>query len=159
RKPVTRPGCTVNDRSSTACVLPYRLLSARASITRFTLPADSDSSGRGLGAARPHQGANQGANLGAAGITRVAVQPGAGLSLFHQGTPWGSPAPQASLRHRGNWNNRRRDRTLHAAGDGSGLVRRAQVRAVVPGGDTGAAGPRAGRDGARLGGGAGAGRA
>src|SRR5262249_37309717 len=34
RNPVTRPGCTVNDRFSTASVLPYRLVSVRASITR-----------------------------------------------------------------------------------------------------------------------------
>src|SRR5215475_959871 len=55
RKPVTRPGCTVNDRLSTPCVFPYRLLSARASITRFTLPAAPDSSLRTVHAARPPQ--------------------------------------------------------------------------------------------------------
>ena len=32
RKPVTRPGWTVNDRSSTATVFPYRLLRPTASI-------------------------------------------------------------------------------------------------------------------------------
>ncbi len=45
-----------------------------------------------------------------------------------------------------------RDRALHAAGDGRGLERGPQVRAVVPGRAPGAGGARRGRHGAGLGG-------
>ena len=44
----------------------------------------------------------------------------------------------------------RHDRQVHAARDGAGLERRPQVRALVPGGDAGARGPRAGGNSARL---------
>src|ERR1700761_1856415 len=37
RKPVTTPGCTVNDKSSTASFSPYRFVSPTASIMRVTL--------------------------------------------------------------------------------------------------------------------------
>ena len=57
------------------------------------------------------------------------------------------------------WKTGRRDRAVHAAGDGRGLERGPQVRAVVPGRDAGAGGARRRRHGAGLRGRAGARRA
>ena len=75
-------------------------------------------------------------------------------------SPWRSMRPPGSRCSRPSWRPRwpwkaapgtlplRHDRQVHAAGDGPGLVRGPQVRALVPGGDPGARGARAGGDGA-----------
>src|SRR5581483_12116119 len=52
RNPVTRPGATLNDRSSTASADPYRLCNPRASIIRDLPRPDRCSDGAGCGSVR-----------------------------------------------------------------------------------------------------------
>src|SRR5258708_19963021 len=63
RKPVIFPGSTLNDRSSTASVSPYRLVRPLASIMSSSLPAGHD---RVPG--RPHQSRRAPASLASATV-------------------------------------------------------------------------------------------